>query len=108
MVSVASGGKADRIAERILFKVPRAGSGTPAKYSSTFFGAPLPLAEERRSPDFTFFMRVMLRGLLLQVHCQITFESSFRGGEKPWFPAGPRSNSGLSSQRWKALRHPKS
>jgi hypothetical protein len=29
MVSVASGGTADRIAARILFKVLRAGSGTP-------------------------------------------------------------------------------
>ena len=57
MVSVASGGTADRIAARILFKVLRAGSGTPARYSSTFFGAPLPFAAELRLPDFTFFMR---------------------------------------------------
>src|SRR3989442_12506721 len=56
MVSVASGGTADRIAARILFKVLRAGSGTPARYSSTFFGAPLPFAAELRLPDFTFFI----------------------------------------------------
>src|SRR5271155_2373306 len=68
MVSVASGGTADRIAARILFKVPRAGSGTPARYSSTFFGAPLRFAAELRLPDFAFFMRAMLRELPLQVH----------------------------------------
>src|SRR6266852_2938474 len=55
MVSVASGGTADRIAARILFKVLRAGSGTPATYSSTFFGALLPFAAELRIPRFHFF-----------------------------------------------------
>src|SRR5260370_269669 len=39
MPSVAYGGTADRIAARTLFNVPRAGSGTPARYSSTSFGA---------------------------------------------------------------------
>ena len=68
MVSVASGGTADRIAARILFKVLRAGSGTPARYSSTFFGAPLPFAVELRLPDFTFFMRRCYKDHLLQVH----------------------------------------
>src|SRR6266550_6021342 len=68
MVSAASGGTADRIAARILFKVLRAGSGTPARYSSTFFGAPLPFATELRLPDFIFFMRAMLQELPLQVH----------------------------------------
>src|SRR5207247_2230871 len=68
MVSVASGGTADRIAARILFKVLRAGSGTPARYSSTFFGAPLPFAAELRLPDFTFFMRAMLQELPFQGH----------------------------------------
>src|SRR5437667_9155393 len=68
MVSVASGGTAERIAARILFKVLRAGCGTPARYSSTFFGAPLPFAAELRLLDFTFFMREMLRELPLQVH----------------------------------------
>src|SRR5216684_1507457 len=56
MASVASGGTADRIAARILFKVLRAGSGTPARYSSTFFGAPLLFAAGPRLPDFTFLM----------------------------------------------------
>src|SRR5271165_3544021 len=65
MVSVASGGTADRIAARILFKVLRAGSGTPARYSSTFLGARLPLATELRLPDFTFFMWAVLQRLLL-------------------------------------------
>src|SRR6266702_3035423 len=68
MVSVACGGTADRIAARILFKVLRAGCGTPARYSSTFFGAPLPFATKLRLPDFTFFMRAMLQELPLQVH----------------------------------------
>src|SRR2546422_6990513 len=74
MVSVASGGTADRIAARILFRVLRAGSGTPARYSSTFFGAPVPFAAERRLPDFTFFMRAMLQGLPLQVHAPATMQ----------------------------------
>src|SRR6266704_4682529 len=68
MVSVASGGTADRMAARILFKLLRAGSGTPARYSSTFFGAPLPFAAEPRLPDFTFFMLAILREPPLQVH----------------------------------------
>ena len=61
MVSVASGGTADRIAARILFKVLRAGSGTPARYSSTFFGARLAFVAEPRLPDRTFFMRATQR-----------------------------------------------
>src|SRR6266699_1455003 len=68
MVSVASGGTADRIATRILFKVLRAGSGTPARYSSTFFGASLPFAAELRLPDFTFFMWEMLQEAPIQVY----------------------------------------
>src|SRR5215472_810474 len=46
MVSVASRGTARRIAARILLKALRAGSGTLARYSATFFGAPFPLAVE--------------------------------------------------------------
>src|SRR6058998_2137817 len=68
MVSAASGGAADRIVARILFKVLRAGSGTRARYSSIFFGAPLPFAAEPRLPDFTFFMLAILREPPLQVH----------------------------------------
>src|SRR6266568_443946 len=68
MVSVASGGTADRIATRILFKVLRAASGTLARYSSTFFGAPLPFTAGLRLPDFTFFMSPMLQELPLQGH----------------------------------------
>ena len=56
MVSVASGGTADRIAARILFKVLRAGSGILARYSSTFLGVLFPFAVELRLPDFTIFM----------------------------------------------------
>src|SRR6266403_3486158 len=71
MVSVASGGTVDRIAARILFKVLRAGSGTPARYSSTFFGAPLPFAAELRLPDLTFFMRAMLQEAPIQVYASV-------------------------------------
>src|SRR5580704_18724536 len=71
MASVASGGTADRIAARILFKVLRAGSGTPARYSSTFFGAPLPFAAELRLPDLTFFMRAMLQEAPIQVYASV-------------------------------------
>src|SRR5437660_6189541 len=78
MVSVASGGTADRIATRILFNVLRAGSGTPARYSSTFFGAPLPFAAELRSYNFTFFMRAMLQKLPRQVHAP--YEWAARSG----------------------------
>src|ERR1700730_64486 len=70
MTSVACGGAADRIAERTLFKVLRAGSGTPARYSSTFVGAPLAFATERRVPDFPCFMRAMLREPPLQVQAR--------------------------------------
>src|SRR5579864_1456613 len=57
MVSVASSGAAERIAARIVFRVLRAGSGTRARYSSTFSGPPLTFAGELRLLDFTFFMR---------------------------------------------------
>src|ERR1035437_5078372 len=69
MVSVASGGKADRIAARSLFKVLRAGSGMPARYSSTFFGAALPFAAELRLPDFAFCTPAMLQELPLSSPC---------------------------------------
>src|SRR5882724_728517 len=68
MISVDSGGAAERIAARILFKVLRAGSGTPARYLWTLFGAPLPFAAERRLPDCAFFMRAILRELPNQVY----------------------------------------
>src|SRR3981189_148053 len=67
MVSVASDGAAERIARRILFRLPRAGCGTPARYSSTFFGTP-PFAAELRLADFSFFMRTMLQELPLEDH----------------------------------------
>jgi hypothetical protein len=70
MASVASGGTAERIAARILFKALRAGSGTPTRYSSTFFGARLPLAfaAELRVADFDFFMRAMLQEAPIRVY----------------------------------------
>src|SRR4029077_16740590 len=62
MASVASGGTAERITARIVFSVVRAGSGTCARYSSMFFAAALLFAAEARSPDFVFFMRIILAG----------------------------------------------
>src|SRR5579863_233508 len=47
MTSVASGGTVDRIAARTLFNVLRAGSGTAARYSSTFFGLVLFISDAR-------------------------------------------------------------
>src|SRR5271169_4854345 len=68
MISVASGGTADRMAARSLLKVLRAGFGTRARYSSTFFGAPLFFGAELRLPDVAFFMEAMLQRPTLQVH----------------------------------------
>src|SRR5437660_8845435 len=56
MASVTPAGAADRIAARTLFKVLRAGSGTRARYSSTFFGATLPFAARPRSLEFAFLI----------------------------------------------------
>src|ERR1700730_10276990 len=88
MISTASAGTAERITARICFNLLRAGSGTWAKYSSTFLGALLLVPEPRlprprtrwplaapRAPlpaDFApsglaFFMRAMLQALLLQM-----------------------------------------
>src|SRR6266566_3968018 len=62
MASVAPAGAADRIAARTLFKVLRAGSGTRARYSSTFFGATLPFAARPRSLEFAFLICAIPRG----------------------------------------------
>ena len=48
-------------AARIFCKVPRAGCGTAARYSSMSLGARLPLAVERL-PGFAFFMRPCYQG----------------------------------------------
>src|ERR1700692_385143 len=48
MTSVVSFGTTDRINVRKCFNAPRAGSGTPARYSSTFFAATLPFIQVRR------------------------------------------------------------
>src|ERR1019366_1376396 len=50
MASVAFGGRADRIAARTLFKATRVGSGRPARYSSTIFGATLIASLPLRRP----------------------------------------------------------
>src|ERR1700722_11913308 len=47
MTSVVAFGTTDRITVRKCFNAPRAGSGTPARYSSTFFAATLPFIQVR-------------------------------------------------------------
>src|SRR6266481_8227085 len=77
MASVVSVGIADRIAARTFIKVLRAGSGTRARYSSTFFGATLPFAAESRSPEFAFLIRVItLSRSVLMTHAPflLTFD----------------------------------
>src|SRR5579872_493571 len=49
MTSVVSGGTTDQITWRTCCKVLRAGSGMPARYSSTVFAGALPFTEELRS-----------------------------------------------------------
>src|ERR1700736_5677253 len=89
MISTAPVGNTDRITARISVNLLRAGSGTRAKYSSTFFGPPLPVAEaflpwlrtglplvealaallaDFPTLPFAFLMRAMLQTLLPQVH----------------------------------------
>src|ERR1035441_10191357 len=60
MTSVASAGTAEPITARILLNVVRAGSGTPARYSSTVFEAALPFAAGLRSLEVCFFIRKIL------------------------------------------------
>src|SRR5271166_3409767 len=57
MTSVASGGATERITARTFSRVLRAGSGTPARYSSTFFGAAVLFVPEPGSREILFFMR---------------------------------------------------
>src|SRR5260370_18678360 len=98
MASVASGGTAERITARILFKVVRAGSGTPARYSSTFFAAALLFVDEARSPNFVFFIedlhnrfvRTRLRSILHQAELAAQPGAGQGGdGEREGIPVGP-------------------
>src|ERR1700721_145586 len=68
MISVASGGAAERMTARISFKVLRAGSGTPARYSSIVLGARLGFAFGGSLADFPFFMCAMLQERGCQLH----------------------------------------
>src|SRR6267143_3166633 len=79
MASVASAGMAERIAARTLFNVLRAGSGTPARYSSTLLGSTLPFAAEPRAVELVFFMRVILQGRFLQIY-STDYRAGFRRG----------------------------
>src|SRR5712692_841350 len=99
MASVASGGTAERIVARILFRVVRAGSGTAARYSSTFFAAALPFAAEARLPDFVFFIedlpnrfvRPRLRSILHQAELAAQPSAGQRGDdEREGIPVGPQ------------------
>ena len=68
MVSVPSGGTADRIAARILFTVLRAGSGTPARYSSMLLGASPAFAADLQLAGLARFMWTTRQALPLQIH----------------------------------------
>src|SRR5438309_11600421 len=68
MVSVPPGGTADRTAARGFMRVLRVDSEPLPTYSSTFFGAPRPVAAGLRLRDLTFFTRAMLQELPLGVH----------------------------------------
>jgi len=59
MISVASRGAADRIAARTLFKVLRAGSGTPARYSSMLSERPCLSPQNRACRISPFSWRAM-------------------------------------------------
>src|SRR5215471_20887063 len=58
---MASAGTTARMAARISFRGLRAGLGTRARYSSTFFEAVFPLPAEPRLAGFTFFIWAMLQ-----------------------------------------------
>src|SRR5450432_2944940 len=72
MISVAPCGTAARIAARIFFRLPRSGTGTPARYSAKFFAAPLLFARPSALLDLTFFMRAMLLRLPSDVYDSAT------------------------------------
>src|SRR5579862_554112 len=106
MHSVASAGATERITARILFKVVRAGSGTPARYSSTVLGAALRFPDELLDLDLVFFIVV-------------TYKREFKGKPltskteaitacwwiasrniKPCLPAGSPFSRSWASERW--------
>src|SRR5271170_2433684 len=68
MTSVACGGTEDRIATRILLNVLRAGSGIPARYSSTFLGTILLFDAERRLRELDFFTLANAKASFKSVH----------------------------------------
>src|SRR6266851_2338641 len=80
MASVASGGTAERIAARTLFKVLRAGSGTAARYSSVFFVGTLPFAAKPRAPGLAFFIRGILLGRSPRVYASNLDAASLKNG----------------------------
>ena len=60
MTSVAADGAADRIALRIFLSVLRAGSGTHARYPSTFLGGALAPELEPLPRVVAFFRATMM------------------------------------------------
>ena len=57
MTSVASDGTTERIVARVVVKVVRAGSGTPARYSSILFGTSLVFSAALRRAGFVRFTK---------------------------------------------------
>lgn len=100
MVSVASRGTDARINARILFKVLRAGSGTAARYSSTFFAAALPFAAERRLPAFAFVLRTMTdQRSFLMLRCGMPAKRPVGSTRSSW----PTFNSGFAARTAETL-----
>src|ERR1700687_367680 len=79
MPSVASGGTAERIAARIVFKVLRAGSETAARYLSTSFEPSSLFADGRRFVEAAFFVGIASGPLAFQL-CGIPFIPRLRLG----------------------------
>jgi len=79
MVSVASGGTADRMAARTLFKVLRAGSGTPARYSSTLFGAPFGFRVRTALAQFRFLHKAVLQKSFSSIQARAYGSSGWNG-----------------------------
>src|SRR5208283_3460023 len=99
-----SRGTTDRIVTRILLNMLCAGSGTPAKYSSTVFGAPLPFDAALRFAGFTFFMRASYKSFPL--HTTHQQKTAPRLNRSAAFVNNHSRNSSLARQWPLKYRHP--
>src|ERR1700741_4565988 len=102
MISTASGGTAERMAARIFFSVLRAGWGTRAMYSSTFFGAPLLFAADLRLRDFGFFILEFLRAALYADYCLVCGSRGW--AIEPWCYSGTGGIDGAAVEQRSSWR----